>query len=232
MPWLDVYWPGCRTSRAIDIWTLDRHPLASVGMLGLRCSRCPGSAPYARGRRVACAAAGGERPCVRLLRSTCRAGHEARRPLMTQSGDSMPPVAALQKAHSTWVLGAPDKTGFAEITPHARRNSSIAVSRSLTTLARGGPEQFHVMTVVPVDIRPERYLPTPLPRPTTIFGSSILSRGARCSCQQMSHTAGTNLLCDLVRNGLTLRQAIWSASNLTASSQGWTWSLQIRHLCE
>jgi hypothetical protein len=35
------------TSRAIDLHTLDRHPLASVGtlVLGLRCSWCPGSAP-------------------------------------------------------------------------------------------------------------------------------------------------------------------------------------------
>jgi len=47
MPWLDVHCPGCRTSRAIDIRTIDRHPLASVGslVLGLRCSWCPGSAP-------------------------------------------------------------------------------------------------------------------------------------------------------------------------------------------
>jgi hypothetical protein len=47
MPWLDIYCPGCRTSRAIDIRTVDRHPLASVGslVLGLRCSWCPGSAP-------------------------------------------------------------------------------------------------------------------------------------------------------------------------------------------
>ena len=46
-PWLDVHCPGCRTSRAIDIRTIDRHPLASVGslVLGLRCSWCPGSAP-------------------------------------------------------------------------------------------------------------------------------------------------------------------------------------------
>ena len=46
-PWLDVYCPGCRTSRAIDIRTIDRHPLASVGslVLGLRCSWCPGAAP-------------------------------------------------------------------------------------------------------------------------------------------------------------------------------------------
>jgi hypothetical protein len=45
-PWLDVYCPGCRTGRAIDIRTLDRHPLASIGslVLGLRCSFCPGSA--------------------------------------------------------------------------------------------------------------------------------------------------------------------------------------------
>jgi len=50
MPWLDVYCPGCQTNRAIDIRTVDRHPLASVGSLviGLRCSWCPGSAPIAR----------------------------------------------------------------------------------------------------------------------------------------------------------------------------------------
>ena len=34
-PWLDVNCPGCRTSRAIDIRKLDRHPLASVGIDGL-----------------------------------------------------------------------------------------------------------------------------------------------------------------------------------------------------
>jgi hypothetical protein len=46
-PWLEVYCPGCQTSRAIDIRTIDRHPLASVGtlVLGLCCSWCPGSAP-------------------------------------------------------------------------------------------------------------------------------------------------------------------------------------------
>jgi hypothetical protein len=39
-PWLDVFCPGCATSRAIDLRTIDRHPLASVGtlVLGLRCS--------------------------------------------------------------------------------------------------------------------------------------------------------------------------------------------------
>jgi hypothetical protein len=42
-PWLDVSCPGCGTSRAIDLRTVDRHPLASVGtlVLGLRCSWCP-----------------------------------------------------------------------------------------------------------------------------------------------------------------------------------------------
>jgi hypothetical protein len=37
-PWLDVFCPGCGTSRVIDLRTLDRHPLASVGtlVLGLR----------------------------------------------------------------------------------------------------------------------------------------------------------------------------------------------------
>jgi hypothetical protein len=46
-PWLDVFCPGCGTSRAIDLRTVDRHPLASVGtlVLGLRCFCCPGSAP-------------------------------------------------------------------------------------------------------------------------------------------------------------------------------------------
>jgi hypothetical protein len=46
-PWLDIYCPGCRASRAIDIRTLDRHPLASVESLvvGLRCSWCPRDAP-------------------------------------------------------------------------------------------------------------------------------------------------------------------------------------------
>jgi hypothetical protein len=38
---------GGGPGRAIDLRTLDRHPLASVGtlVLGLRCSWCPGSAP-------------------------------------------------------------------------------------------------------------------------------------------------------------------------------------------
>jgi hypothetical protein len=32
-PWLDVFCPGCGTSRAIDLRTVERHPLASVGTL-------------------------------------------------------------------------------------------------------------------------------------------------------------------------------------------------------
>jgi hypothetical protein len=49
-PWLDVFCPGCGTSRAIDLRKVDRHPLASVAtlVLGLRCSRCPESAPMPR----------------------------------------------------------------------------------------------------------------------------------------------------------------------------------------
>jgi hypothetical protein len=48
-PWLDVFCPGCGTSRAIDLRN-DRHPLASVAtlVLGLRCSWCPESAPMPR----------------------------------------------------------------------------------------------------------------------------------------------------------------------------------------
>src|SRR5260221_10491333 len=46
-PWLDVYCPGCRTSRAMDVRTIDRHPLASVGslVLGLQCTWCQDDAP-------------------------------------------------------------------------------------------------------------------------------------------------------------------------------------------
>jgi hypothetical protein len=46
-PFADVFCPGCRTSRSIDLRTIDRHPLASVGslVLGLRCSWCRGNAP-------------------------------------------------------------------------------------------------------------------------------------------------------------------------------------------
>ena len=32
-PWLDVFCPGCGTSRAIDLRNVDRHPLASVATL-------------------------------------------------------------------------------------------------------------------------------------------------------------------------------------------------------
>jgi hypothetical protein len=47
MPWADVHCPGCRTGRSLDLRTLDRHPLASVGslVLGLRCGWCGGAAP-------------------------------------------------------------------------------------------------------------------------------------------------------------------------------------------
>jgi hypothetical protein len=34
-PWLDVFCPGCGTSRAIDLRQVDRHPLASVATLVL-----------------------------------------------------------------------------------------------------------------------------------------------------------------------------------------------------
>jgi hypothetical protein len=41
-PWLDVFCPGCWTSRAIDLRTVDRRPLASVGTMVL------GAIPAAR----------------------------------------------------------------------------------------------------------------------------------------------------------------------------------------
>jgi hypothetical protein len=63
MPWLDVHCPGCKTSRAIDIRTIDRHPLASVGslVLGCRCSWCTGApAPIPVNHRVTRLATCGE----------------------------------------------------------------------------------------------------------------------------------------------------------------------------
>ncbi len=50
MPWHDIHCPGCQTSRAIDIRTIDRHPLASVGslVLGLWYTWCSGAAPIPR----------------------------------------------------------------------------------------------------------------------------------------------------------------------------------------
>jgi hypothetical protein len=61
-PWLNVFCPGCGTSRAIDLRTVDRHPLASVGtmVLGLtvrgararrRSRTCWGSTPFRRRAR-------------------------------------------------------------------------------------------------------------------------------------------------------------------------------------
>jgi hypothetical protein len=46
-PWLEVFYPGCGTSRAIELPTVDRHPLASVGTLVPRLS------PIARLRHCA-----------------------------------------------------------------------------------------------------------------------------------------------------------------------------------
>jgi hypothetical protein len=53
MPWADVHCPACRTSRAIDLRTIDRHPLASMGslVLGLRCTWCSGAAPVPKMNR-------------------------------------------------------------------------------------------------------------------------------------------------------------------------------------
>jgi hypothetical protein len=46
MPWAKVYCPGCKTTRSIDIRTLDRHhPLASVGALVLQSSAHDEKAP-------------------------------------------------------------------------------------------------------------------------------------------------------------------------------------------
>jgi hypothetical protein len=73
-PWLNVFCPGCGTSRAIDLRKVDRHPLASVAtlVLGLRCSWCPESAPPAEDPRIARAPACGEGRGVNLRRQPTR----------------------------------------------------------------------------------------------------------------------------------------------------------------
>jgi hypothetical protein len=73
-PWLDVYCPGCQTSRAIDIRTIDRHPMASVGSLvmGLRCSWCPGLGADAEDHRAVCLAAHSDCPALNALKRESR----------------------------------------------------------------------------------------------------------------------------------------------------------------
>jgi hypothetical protein len=59
-PWLDVFCPGCGTSKAIDLRTVDRHPLASVGtlVLGLKVLVVPGLGTDAQADRTVCSVAG------------------------------------------------------------------------------------------------------------------------------------------------------------------------------
>jgi hypothetical protein len=40
MPWLEVYCPGCQTIRALDIRTIDRHPLYSKARICSFFSTC------------------------------------------------------------------------------------------------------------------------------------------------------------------------------------------------
>jgi hypothetical protein len=75
-PWLDVFCPGCGTSRAIDLRTIDRHPMASVGTLVSACG-----AHGVQGRRRCrsysacslCGQRGGQTP--RRSNTTCPIAH-------------------------------------------------------------------------------------------------------------------------------------------------------------
>ena len=55
-PWLDVYCPGCNTSRVIDIRTIDRVPDGIPTLIDLHrgthwgCDKCAGSLPPSRSR--------------------------------------------------------------------------------------------------------------------------------------------------------------------------------------
>lgn len=48
--WLQVYCPGCRQVKEVDLVAVDRHPAASLSSLipALSCTSCPGGAPFAR----------------------------------------------------------------------------------------------------------------------------------------------------------------------------------------
>src|ERR1700691_3495709 len=92
-PWLDVFCPGCGTSRAIDLRKVDHHPLASVAtlVLGLRCSWCA--------RRGSCALVISLEACP--APSWKKRGHADSR--ITQRGPSQPstPFAARSRSFGT-----------------------------------------------------------------------------------------------------------------------------------
>jgi hypothetical protein len=92
-PWLDVFCPGCGTSRAIDLRQVDRHPLASVAtlVLGLRCSWCPESAPAEDpwiARLAACGKGGGVEPVSGPTAS--RGRHRAFSPFHQRNSVALP----------------------------------------------------------------------------------------------------------------------------------------------
>jgi hypothetical protein len=64
MPWADICCPGCQTSRSIDLRTVARHPLASVGSLviGLRCTWWPRHGADAQDHRLVCGGSNGNPP--------------------------------------------------------------------------------------------------------------------------------------------------------------------------
>jgi Family of unknown function (DUF6494) len=69
-PWLDVFCPGCGTSRAIDLRKVDRHPLASVATLvlglGALGTRAGADTEYPRiARAPACGEGGDVEPVIR-----------------------------------------------------------------------------------------------------------------------------------------------------------------------
>ena len=77
MPWLDVYCPGCKTIRTIDIRTIDRHPARLSRQPGARAQVLvvPGICTNACGRWIAPGSAGraADRKHLRMAkRSTTR----------------------------------------------------------------------------------------------------------------------------------------------------------------
>ena len=97
-PWLDVHCPGCGASRAIDLRTVDRHPLASVG-LGARPALVvvPGLGADLEDTGPACSAAGGRRRCLDGMRtrgSTSASTPGGTSPTAPRASRRTPPPAA------------------------------------------------------------------------------------------------------------------------------------------
>ena len=116
--WLSVYCPGCHQVAAVDLETVDRHPLAAITslILTLRCERCLGSGPLPELRGMPQLP-----PCLKpLIEPWCRADrsrvhrrpcepttlrlqHERRREIRRRDAVQFYRAAARQQQHDVAV---------------------------------------------------------------------------------------------------------------------------------